>query len=700
MTEAVNSYAFEKSLAKDPASMEGSKLTTSGCQECEDRLQAPRLPGLDLLWKETTGDPGVSVAVLDGPVDLSHPCFAGAALRVVETLVANDADRGPACKHGTHVTSVIFGQHGGPVPGIAPGCRGFVVPVFKSGQDGSLAPCSQIDLARAITQAVEKGAQVINISGGQIDSAGEAHQLLANAVRLCAAEGVLIVAAAGNDGCPCLHVPAALPSVLAVGAMDANGAPLGFSNWGEAYRGQGVLALGENIPGAVPGGGIAPLSGTSYATPIVSGVVALMLSLQLKRGQPFDPQAVRKAILSSAVGCEEQPVSDCRRLLVGRLNIPRAVSLLAKGGIMETSDHIGGSGLPEVQAQEPTVSAGSAALAEPATRADPAALAEPTAPGEPAGVQAAEATAPEPLASELAASSCGSAAAPPPMDELPGGGVAGQITASDCSCGQPPSLVYALGQLGHDFGTEARRDSFIQAGVANPDDPAQLLAHLSGHPPQATAVTWTLTQETTPIYALQPGGSFAGEAYARLREFLNQQLNEGVERVSIPGYVSGHAQLSTGQTVPIIRPELRGMHSWSTPALVEAVLGKPPTKKEDLDTHNEKAADIANFLERVYYEIRNLGLSPQERALNFSATNAFQVERVFQKAIQADRKLDSIDVERSPICRPDSDCWDVKLTFFHPTKRLEQARDVYRFTVDVSDVVPVTVGKVRNWYEI
>ncbi len=60
-------------------------------------------------------------------------------------------------------------------------------------------------------------------------------------------------------------------------------------------------------------------------------------------------------------------------------------------------------------------------------------------------------------------------------------------------------------------------------------------------------------------------------------------------------------------------------------------------------------------------------------------------------------ELDGIDVEVSPICRPGSECWDVKLTFFDPARRLERARRVYRFTVDVSDVVPVTVGTVRAW---
>jgi hypothetical protein len=61
-------------------------------------------------------------------------------------------------------------------------------------------------------------------------------------------------------------------------------------------------------------------------------------------------------------------------------------------------------------------------------------------------------------------------------------------------------------------------------------------------------------------------------------------------------------------------------------------------------------------------------------------------------------ELDTIETERSPICRPDSDCWDVKLTFFDPERVFQRARKTHRFTVDVSDVVPVTVGPVRSWY--
>ena len=260
-----------------------------------------------------------------------------------------------------------------------------------------------------------------------------------------------------------------------------------------------------------------------------------------------------------------------------------------------------------------------------------------------------------------------------------------------------PALVYALGQVGYDFGTEARRDSFVQQTGKNVHDAAELLSYLQEDPASAANIIWTLSLDATVVYAIQPFGPFASLAYNRLLEALKAQLTEGVERVSIPGYTRGSVRLLNGQQVPVIYPEVRGIYSWSTPRLVHAVLGQAPKEKEAAAKHAEKAADIQNFLERVYYEIRNLGITSQERAMNYAATNAFQVEFVFDEAIRGGLKLDTIGVEKSPICRPGSDCWDVKLTFFNPTKRLEQARHVHRFTVDVSDVVPVTVGKVRHW---
>jgi cyanobactin maturation PatA/PatG family protease len=283
----------------------------------------------------------------------------------------------------------------------------------------------------------------------------------------------------------------------------------------------------------------------------------------------------------------------------------------------------------------------------------------------------------------------------------------GSISAATCeTCaggGASSQLVFALGQVGFDFGIEARRDSIVQHmdPPANPHDPNQLLAYLEKNPWDASAILWTLNLDATPIYAIRAQGAFASEIYQRLREFLGEETHGEVERVSIPGFNGGSARLFSGQVVPVIWPDLRGMYSWNTAALVEAACGKSPTEKamqEEKDTYIRKAQAVADFLQRVYEELRNLGAAPQERAINYAATNAFQAAAVFKDAIETGMDLDTIEVVRSPICRPESDCWDVRLTFFNPSKVFEQARKVYLFTVDVSDVVPVMVGTVRSWF--
>ena len=68
------------------------------------------------------------------------------------------------------------------------------------------------------------------------------------------------------------------------------------------------------------------------------------------------------------------------------------------------------------------------------------------------------------------------------------------------------------------------------------------------------------------------------------------------------------------------------------------------------------------------------------------------------RLMRGDMALYTIEVERSPICRPDSDCWHVKLFFFFPARQVQTVRKIYRFAVDVSDVVPVTVGPVISWF--
>jgi cyanobactin maturation PatA/PatG family protease len=640
---------------------------------------ASAIPGLRELWADTRGDPVVCIAILDGPVDLSHPSFRGANLAQLETLVPGEPDGGPATEHGTHVASVVFGGHDSPVPGVAPFCRGISIPIFASVDRNRFQVCSQIDLARALSLAVQHGAHVVNISGGELSLTGSAYPLLENAVRECARAGVLIVAAAGNQGCECLQIPAALDSVLAVGGMDWQGQPLEFSNWGGAYRARGVLAPAVEVPGALPGGGVTRRTGTSYAAPIVSGVAALLLSLQRRYGQRLDAARVREALLASASDCKLEPVPDCRRLLAGRLNIRSAVSFITGSTVTMNQPT-----LPQTAGIAPD-------QIDPALSQAP--VAEAVRSPNRLGVTH---TAPEPPT------------APIPQD------TPAPAPAKSCGCGgktaaTPPQLVYTLGQLDYDLMTEARCDSLVQriAGL-NGDMPhrglafdhSHMLAYLEKNPWDATAIEWTLTQDATPIYAIRPVGPFAAKGYENLREFLAEQEKQEIERVSIPGTLVGKTRLLNGQVVPVLVPELRGMYSWTTSAMVKALVGDGPAKgaADGRAEHERKKAGVHNFLERIYHEARNLGMMPQERALNFIATNAFDVGEIYTAAVKDHMELDGIRVARSPICRPESDCWDVELAFFYPERQVQTVRKVYRFTVDVSDIVPVTVGSTRSWF--
>ena len=268
----------------------------------------------------------------------------------------------------------------------------------------------------------------------------------------------------------------------------------------------------------------------------------------------------------------------------------------------------------------------------------------------------------------------------------------GQVYPAQSTSG--PSLVFALGTLGYDFGNEARRDSLMQH-MGDED----LLAYFGNNPSQAASIIWTLNLDATPIYAIQPLGAFAGEAYDQMIQCLREQIEDGVERISIPGVVHGQTRLVSGQVVPIILPELRCMYSWTTAALVEAVCGKPPAKSAktaDQEAYAEQTEAVANFLHRVYDELRNLGVTSQERAINYAGANVANANKIFESVLKKKLELYNIDAALSPVCRPGSDCWEVRLSFFDPENVL-RAKRVYGFTVDVSDVCPVMVGKIRSW---
>jgi hypothetical protein len=839
------------------------------------------IPGLRDCRKQTLGDPEICIAIIDSRVDLSHPCFAGAQLREIVPMWLRSVMGSGGAAHGTHVASVIFGQPRGPLEGIAPRCQGVIIPVYGETENGELRPCSQEDLGRAISLALEAGAHLINISGGELIEPGDVDPLLAKIVRGCEQQDVAIIAATGNEGCECLHVPASLPTTLAVGASDANGQPMTFSNWDESLAVHGVLAPGEGILGAVPGGGVAAHSGTSFACPVVTGVAALLLSLQKLSDKKPSPTAVRDAIIASAIPCRPQEQAQCERMLRGRLNVAGAYEALCERGAASPSENgfrtvtnairapppgiapaawLHGKDLVGTCKSEGTVMAGEqfrgqsfgeAAVNQgvapqifeaPQQQGEHAPSPAPGAwtsaggavPGAaPIGAAAgpmAVAGQPVAMGPQGASGGCSCGGGQPPQGMNPSqqetmpaqhdagptqkpsttayhggmpmqapygtqsalspgqraamlvagypdsgagqqmampagrGVVPSQQQTAGCPCPMPndfiwaenSQLIYVVGTLGYDFITDARRDYFIQqfadlsanhdyialfketlglqpGPIYFPEDHRFMALYLNqglyvSIPPEferdaverafdVGSVVWVLFQENQPLYALRPLQTFAPHVLEEFANFLfNQSRPDNIldadgkevldakgnptanslkaDRVSIAGRVIGDITLYNGQRVPILDVSTRALFQWTIDLLIADIKKDHP---EVADSTSPLHQQLQDFLERIYYEVRNLGQAPSDRAINFMATNILEASNVFAEAVKDGKVLDSIYAEKSPLCRPKSVCFDVVMRFFDPAHRLEKALDEYRLTLDVSDVAPVPIGKRRKW---
>lgn len=326
------------------------------------RIQASR------AWTRTIGSQNVVVAVLDTGVDYTHRDLAANMWRNSREVpgdgVDNDADgivdnihgartfnwfndpknRGnpfplPGDSHGTHVAGTIaaVGNNGIDVAGVGWNTR--IMPVAVMGnchpncQFGGL-----FELAGGITFAVDHGAHILNFSGSvcpscydQPFSTFNPSQFLDEHIKYAASKGVLIVAAAGNDGSDndrraVFPASSGWPNVLAVAATDRSDALAAFSNYG--LNGVHLAAPGVQIMSTVPNNQTDYYGGTSMAAPHVAGAAALIKAIH----PDFLALDIKRQILRSV---DKIPALSGRLLTGGRLNLAKAVGLgqvLAQNG--------------------------------------------------------------------------------------------------------------------------------------------------------------------------------------------------------------------------------------------------------------------------------------------------------------------------------------------------------------------------------
>ncbi|WP_100401623.1 S8 family serine peptidase [Bacillus sp. FJAT-42315] len=246
-----------------------------GRQWFHSKINAPH------AWNRTRGSSQLTVAVIDGGVDMGHPEFKGRLVKPYNAVT--NSTTFPPDDHGTHVAGIIgAAMDGAGTTGVAPGVKIMPINVFE----GEYA--ESYDVSRAIMYAADQGADVLNLSFGTYDYSS----IVEYAVNYAYKKGAVVVAAAGNESTSKPLYPASHSNAISVSATNSKDKIAYFSNYGRYID---VSAPGEDILSTVIDDSYAYMDGTSMAAPVVSGEAALILSKN-----PFlTPSQVKKMIYSS-----------------------------------------------------------------------------------------------------------------------------------------------------------------------------------------------------------------------------------------------------------------------------------------------------------------------------------------------------------------------------------------------------------------
>ncbi len=314
----------------------------------DDSLYGEQWSLAEIGWQQGGEMGEVIVAVIDSGIDYEHPDLAGqlwANSAEMEgragvdddgngyiddrfgwdftdapgtsgegDFLQRDADPRDESGHGTHVAGIIAAAaNGRGMVGVAANARLMVLRAgFNLPGGGYL---EDDDVAAAIIYAVDNGARIINMSWGDPRSA----PLVRDAVRYAHEAGVVLVAAAGNEGSDAVFYPARFAETIAVGATAPGGEVLAFSNFGPSID---VVAPGHVVLSTVLGGGYGERSGTSMAAPHVAGLAALILGRQ-PQWQPEQVRAVLRATARDVVTVGWDAFSGAGLIHYDALAVPR-----------------------------------------------------------------------------------------------------------------------------------------------------------------------------------------------------------------------------------------------------------------------------------------------------------------------------------------------------------------------------------------
>ena len=283
--------------------------------------------GVPAAWQRGLTGKGVKIAVLDGGVDATHPDLAG---RVTSQNFTETPDAGDHEGHGTHVASIAAGDgtaSGGKYKGVAPEATILNGKVLDDTGGGF-----ESEIIAGMEWAAAQGAAVANLSLGTFDASDGTDSLSQSLNELSRTTRTLYVVASGNNGPSSQSVtsPGAADAALTVGSNDRDGAVSDFSSRGPRKNDGGlkpeITAPGNGIVAARAAGtslgdpvdeSYTTLSGTSMATPHVTGVAAL-----LAQGHPdWSGEQLKNRLIGTA---DPQPGSTVAEQGAGRVDADQA----------------------------------------------------------------------------------------------------------------------------------------------------------------------------------------------------------------------------------------------------------------------------------------------------------------------------------------------------------------------------------------
>lgn len=236
--------------------------------------------GVPAAWTRTTGVGAIVVAVLDTGIDAANAEFAGRlvpgynALTGIEDGPASFGPTADDAGHGTHVVGTIgaAANNATGIAGIAPNVS--IMPVKVLGADGEGDFGGMIS---GMNWALGHGARIISMSLGGTLQPQQAASLQGTFTAAHAA-GAVMIAASGNDGVLLDQYPCNFTYVICVGSTTKDGSAV--STFSTRTAAISLVAPGENIASTLPGDRLGYGSGTSMATPHVTGAVALLRSFK------------------------------------------------------------------------------------------------------------------------------------------------------------------------------------------------------------------------------------------------------------------------------------------------------------------------------------------------------------------------------------------------------------------------------------